>query len=262
MGRALWIPDTLRSFGVPVVEYPGWQTRGSDDFHPRGVVCHHTASAPGSDAPSLGTCVNGRSDLPGPLCQVLLTRSGTAVVVASGRANHAGRGGYRGLSGNTSVLGIEAEYAGIVEREPDWSAPLREVFPVVAAALLSGIRRDADWCCGHREWAPGRKIDPTGIDMTSFRRQVAGILAGDVASPAAAGPAPARLLRRGDKGADVAMWQEALNRTGAGLVVDGDFGPATERATLTFQARSGLSADGIVGPLTRDAMTRQLTPVG
>jgi hypothetical protein len=120
MGRALWIADALRDAGVDVVEHPGWQTRGSDRFDPKGVICHHTASAPGRDAPSLGICVDGRPDLPGPLCHVLLSRSGRAIVIAAGRANHAGAGGFRDLSGNSSVLGIEGEYAGIVEREPVW----------------------------------------------------------------------------------------------------------------------------------------------
>ena len=56
------------------------------------------------------------------------------------------------------------------------------------------------------------------------------------------------LLRRGSKGVAVRTWQQQLNDTqGAGLTVDGDFGPGTDRATRAFQARYGLAADGIVG---------------
>lgn len=167
MGRALWIPDKLKEYGLKVVEVDGWQTRGSDDFAPRGLVCHHTASsASGGNAPSLGICVNGRSDLPGPLCQVLLARDGTCYVIASGRANHAGEGGYKGLSGNSSVLGIEAENNGIGEPWNNY-----EEYVACAAALRDGANFSNDMICGHKEWTR-RKIDPHGIDMNSFRHDV------------------------------------------------------------------------------------------
>jgi N-acetyl-anhydromuramyl-L-alanine amidase AmpD len=143
---------------------------------------------------------------------------------------------------------------------------LLEVFPVVTAALLSGIGRDASWCCGHREWAPNRKIDPTGIDMDDFRRDVQTLLAGGSLQPAgggttgAPGSSTGAVLGRGDRGDDVAAWQQQLNGIGFTLVVDGDFGPATEAATRSFQRDAGLVADGIVGPRTRAAMAALLVP--
>ncbi len=67
-------------------------------------------------------------------------------------------------------------------------------------------------------------------------------------------PAPAPVhpvLRLGSTGADVAMMQSMLNRyQGAGLLVDGAFGPRTARALQTFQRDRGLDADGVCGPLT------------
>lgn len=49
----------------------------------------------------------------------------------------------------------------------------------------------------------------------------------------------------------VRLWQRFLNEAnGAGLKVDGDFGPATERATRQWQRKAGLVADGVVGPKT------------
>ena len=57
-----------------------------------------------------------------------------------------------------------------------------------------------------------------------------------------------KTLKRGSKGADVRRWQLFLIGQGFELgVVDGAFGAATERASLSFQARHRLFADGIVG---------------
>ena len=172
MGYATWLPEKMASYGLRVQLYPGWETRGSSYFYPGGVVCHHTASAAGSNMPSLGVVINGRPDLAGPLCNVLLARDGTCVVIAAGRANHAGSGGYRGLVGNSSVLGIEAENNGVGE---PWSQAQMDAYIKLAAAMVDGINRDASWVCAHREWT-SRKIDPTGINMGIFRAAVADTL--------------------------------------------------------------------------------------
>ncbi len=37
---------------------------------------------------------------------------------------------------------------------------------------------------------------------------------------------------------------------------DGDFGPNTRAAVLRFQARKGLERDGVVGPVTWNALLR------
>lgn len=58
------------------------------------------------------------------------------------------------------------------------------------------------------------------------------------------------LLRPGSKGSGVKTLQTKLNAKGFRLNVDGDFGPATERAVRAFQNANGLRADGIVGPNT------------
>lgn len=70
-------------------------------------------------------------------------------------------------------------------------------------------------------------------------------------------PAPkhaTRDLRKGMKGEDVKRLQRGLRTkfpAYARIAVDGDFGPATERAVKEFQRRTGLAADGRVGPKTR-----------
>ena len=68
-----------------------------------------------------------------------------------------------------------------------------------------------------------------------------------------------QLLRRGDRGAAVATWQWRLRLVGQTVDVDEDFGPATEAATRNFQQANGLTADGVVGPLSRRAMERSLS---
>lgn len=55
----------------------------------------------------------------------------------------------------------------------------------------------------------------------------------------------------GDKGSDVRLWQHVLNIVDkAGLKVDGRFGPATVRATVTWQEHHGWKPDGTVYPAT------------
>jgi peptidoglycan hydrolase-like protein with peptidoglycan-binding domain len=59
----------------------------------------------------------------------------------------------------------------------------------------------------------------------------------------------------GAAGAVVRRAQRALRRTpDLGLLVDGVFGAQTLAAVTQFQSGSGLSADGIVGPLTWAAL--------
>ena len=173
MTRALWIPDQLEAAGLTVTREWGWDLRGSPSFNPQGVVCHHTASAAGSDHPALGTVINGRPDLNGPLCNVLLARNGDCYIIAAGTANHAGTGGWRGLSGNSSVLGIEAENNGVGE---PWPAHQIDAYVRLCAAMCDGGGFTPDTVCYHREWAPTRKPDPAGPGIPSgdeWRRRVA-----------------------------------------------------------------------------------------
>lgn len=57
-------------------------------------------------------------------------------------------------------------------------------------------------------------------------------------------------LQHGAKGHAVRDLQAALNRFGAALVVDGDYGEATEAAVRDYQRRMGLVMDGTAGEKT------------
>lgn len=64
------------------------------------------------------------------------------------------------------------------------------------------------------------------------------------------------VLRRGASGPRVRDVQHALRVSGLPVQLDGDFGPATERAVAAFQTAQGLAADGVVGPATWAALRR------
>jgi hypothetical protein len=136
----------------------GYSTRGRGDLRPVGNLLHHTASSRRSgDSGALGICTNGRSDLPGPLCNMHVSRSGVITVVALGLANHAGKGSgrvleevrrgqppsgdarARGLSdtvgGNGYFIGWECENDGIGE---PW-APVQVDAIVRAVAGVSRV---------------------------------------------------------------------------------------------------------------------------
>jgi hypothetical protein len=65
---------------------------------------------------------------------------------------------------------------------------------------------------------------------------------------------PEASLSIGDRGQQVKRLQEKLNEQGENLVADGIFGISTHAAVVAFQARNGLTPDGVVGPRTRAAL--------
>ncbi|MEA2841212.1 MAG: hypothetical protein QOF41_2542 [Methylobacteriaceae bacterium] len=243
-----WLPEVLEEAGLKVAEQPGWRTRGRGEMGTvRGVMCHHTAGPRTGNMPSLGIITNGRADLPGPLAQLGLGRDGTFYVVAAGRANHAGRGKWQGLTaGNSSFIGIEAENTGVADDHP-WPDVQLDAYQRGVAAILEKIGAPAKMCCGHKEYAlpPGRKTDPT-FDMDPFRAKVGAVLAG-AAPPLLIPPTDHNdraTLRRGARGDDVKDLQTKLNIDPA----DGIFGSHTEAAMREFQRQHGIVPDGIVGP--------------
>lgn len=151
------ILTALKDHGLDARTVPGWETRGSSSFNPRGHVVHHDAIPTRWQTPP-GILIGGRPDLPGPLCNFALNAWGTVYVVAAGRANHAGTGGWRGLTGNSSVWGTEAQNAGTGQTWPDVQI---DAYVRLCAATCDYSGFSAEMVCRHAEWT-SRKIDPAG----------------------------------------------------------------------------------------------------
>lgn len=64
-------------------------------------------------------------------------------------------------------------------------------------------------------------------------------------------------LRVGNSGEQVKELQRFLNTQGESLIVDGSFGSLTEQAVKRFQSKNGLTADGIVGPITQEVIAKK-----
>lgn len=266
-----------RSAGLKVTEVRGWRTRGHGELNAvKGVVCHHTAGPASGVMPSLNVVTNGRKDLSGPLCNLALGRDGTVFVVAAGLAYHAGqvRQAIPPYS-NAYMLGIEAENTG--QGEP-WPKVQLDAYALLCAALAHHYGFGTGRVLAHREvcWPAGRKIDPYGIDMGDFRRDVEADLArlaapapkppvvgrpapggpGPVTKPLAAPPFP---LRAGayfgprlplwnvssvsgyfSHSADLKVWQKRMQVRGWDLGVTGHYDARAERVARLFRAEKHL----------------------
>lgn len=265
VGKHVGLVVHLRHWGLKVEEKDGWRTRHRPyNFYPKGVIAHHTASnKDAGNFASEGIVTSGRSDLPGPLCQFLLGRDGTVKVIAAGYANHAGYGGpHAGIPenmGNTYTYGIEAENNGIGE---PWSLAQVNAYYRLCAALLDwmGIK-DVERVFGHKEWAPGRKIDPAGLDMNRFREQVQKAL---LQGPSVQTVRLSR-LKPGKRNRDVLRLKRRLHRRGLSSSDETSnfFGKGLRNDYRHWQRRLGYTgddADGIPGKESLEKLGFQVKP--
>jgi hypothetical protein len=78
-------------------------------------------------------------------------------------------------------------------------------------------------------------------------------------SPRATVPAPTSTLKPGDSGAQVKVLQRALKSLGYKVgAIDGDYGNTTEVAVTSFQRHEKLTADGVFGAKTLQALKSAL----
>lgn len=176
---AIWLADVLSDAGLTIHPYPGWETRGRPGgIDPKGYVLHHTVTSPTTADAIIDRrlAVTGRPDLPPPLCNISTNRDGSVSIIAAGRANHAGVGIWRGVSGNKHFIGDEMKNLANGGQNPKtfepWSQVQLESARIAAGAILAYLGfTDAAMLCGHKEYATplGRKRDPHTLDMNAER---------------------------------------------------------------------------------------------
>lgn len=163
------LADDLAAAGCDVRTQPGWERRSSHSdglAAVAGVLWHHTAS-PVSWDPHRDLDYVTFTGPYHPEYHVYISRSGAVHVICAGRATHAGKGGPAHLpsmtvdagQGNAHLIGVCFASTGTGETYPSVQieAGLR-----VAVALSRRYGLDPGCHIAHREWAPGRKIDPAG----------------------------------------------------------------------------------------------------
>ncbi len=133
--------------------------------------------------------------------------------------------------------------------------------------LLAGCSRYAK-CIGEMDYVKsitaikngGYATSPTYIStITSIIKtynltQYDGCMTGGATSKKNPYKEPTVNIRKGSSGEDVKWLQWELCQRGYTLAVDGVFGAKTLEAVRAFQADNGLKVDGVVGPVTRQAL--------
>jgi hypothetical protein len=156
--------------GLRVQYASGWESRSNGySFNPTvGFVDHHTAATSDID----NVLINGRSDLPGPLCNWALHKDGSWVLIAAGGANHAGQS-QPGAPTNSTGWGCEATGPIPLDGYGPSAFPNYDEYVTGMACILEAESWAASKIWGHKESCSpsGRKIDPS-FDMNSFRSSI------------------------------------------------------------------------------------------
>ena len=135
----------------------------------------------------------------------------------------------------------------------DLDAPLSHGSDITSPAALASLAREL---AANDIQEVGRGIDIRRGATTSRNTQL--LIKSPFTIPAGTGPTPPSppwpTVQQGAGNARVKAIQYLLNAHGAALAVDGLFGSDTAAAVRSFQSAAGLSADGIVGPATWQAL--------
>ena len=189
-----WLADEFRKAGLKVVEVEGWKDRGrpasTGHFDPtEGVATHHTGwpSSAQNPAPGIATLVQGRPDLPGPLCQWATAYDGTVYVIAAGRANVNGRVGKPGVEGwplgadgNAIGMGNEVITNGTQPLSPEQ----RHSIAVTNRVVLDRIKKPEVRLVRHEDISGTGKWDLGSLTTQQIRDDAAALKEDDMADPA------------------------------------------------------------------------------
>jgi N-acetylmuramoyl-L-alanine amidase len=192
VARVREVNARLRAAGITVHEWPGWEARGNGQSAAyEGGIVHHTASGYGMALPGTAignVLVNGRSDLPGPLCNHSGNEDGSVTCIAAHPANHAGASGGRSMGPlpttnlfNKRVMGLEIVYPGTSPmRDAQYRAAqvwARAVADVCGDGDMQRVRAHAEVSITGK-WDPGYAPGRT-IDMAAFRAAATSTSQGD-----------------------------------------------------------------------------------
>ena len=288
--------EVLQAAGLDVEAEPGWETRRgsrySFDHRPGGtlgMIVHHTAAGGSADMPCRKICTFGRSDLVGPLVQLLLGRgdSPKLLLISQNRCNHAGRGSSEVIKdleagrditaefdagqsaynarnfgrandyrkGNGKFWGVEVENNGIGE---EYSQAQIKVLVKLCAAMCKWQGWDHNRIIHHREWTT-RKYDMSYSGplreyvekmMASSQWRVPKAAVQSGTTPPVTPPKRSAVLKQGSTGEEVKEIQQALSKLGYRVEVSGDFDKSTHYGVVRFQRKHRLTIDGVGGPQT------------
>lgn len=206
-----------------------------------GIARHHSATTSG-DAFSFANYHVDTLGWPSVGYHFVITRDG-----AIQWANSVDRISYHVGNNNTPLIGICLVGSG------SFTAAQEQSYFDLVTALRSttGINVSIANLRGHNEY-PGHTSNACpGINMDTVRAAIAnGHPVGDPGRP---------VLQRGDSGPEVLVLQNDLMAVGESLPqfgADGDFGAETETAVRSFQQKTGLTVDGVVGAQTWAALDR------
>ncbi len=162
---------------VCTVELKAGRTWSGDPWysHKYVVMNHHTAGASTGLTPSYALCRNGRTDLPGPLCNGYGGRDFVYRIVTMGLANHPGTGGPLTLDSFT----IPADSARITAWGTEWEHNGTSPWPADMAAFMARANAALDEYhgvgvgrqCEHSTWTI-RKIDRNGYTAHRGRDEI------------------------------------------------------------------------------------------
>ena len=183
-------------------------------------------------------------------------------------ANHNGIGiEHAGRARQTGREWRDAYSAAMVDRSAGLAAELcrRYAIPVTwlyAADLKAGKRGITTHKAVSEAFRRSDHWDPgNGFPVEGYLALVRGKRGGSLAAPASDPPplqAPPETIRIGAEGWLVRRLQRLLRQHGVfpePAAIDGDFGEITAAAVRAFQELNDLEPDGIVGPLTWQALT-------